>query len=212
MRLLAALPALALLAMPPTATAEPRCATPPGAKVVAATDEAVVTVETHSDGRDFLDGGRETSIWRGCAQSTGAQVELENVTSSWGGFGGAYAFALAGGFVAYRAEFGDKYETEGRLTVVDLADATRHDADFTWTQVGSGSGIARHAVNRLGGVAWVRVTHGSAGRRQWRLYLERAGQATEIARARRPIRALRLGTLKLRWRGAGRQRTYRLDG
>ena len=210
MRLPGVVAAVALLGAPATARAAD-CVTPAGAKVVESRSEAVVTVETHSDGRDFLDGGTTLRIWRGCARSTGQQIELERIASSWGWFGSASSFALAGTYAAYEVTVGDKYQHETRLTVADLADGSRRDVEYLGGVGGTGILITGHAVNRLGDVAWIRTGYSGDRRWVWRLYLDRGEGPVEHARSRRPLRGLRLGTLRLQWRERGKLRTRRID-
>src|SRR5256885_6614944 len=111
------------IALPAAAITE-GCVAPPGAKLVRATTDAVITVERHVDG-DPLDGGSESQIWRGCSEHAGDQLVLEQGTSAFGGGRIAKNFNLAGEIVGYLAVDLTKHETTAPLTVVSLATGSR---------------------------------------------------------------------------------------
>jgi hypothetical protein len=185
-------------------------APPPGSKLVRSGDEALVSVERRSSGALPEDGGTETEVWRGCAHASGTVVELLSGSSSWGGGRYLSKLSLAGPVVGYFVTDWTKYESESELMVVDLVHGSRWTYDYAASAPGSEIGFRAAAVNRRADAAWIRTAYGNGGRVQWRLYLGRGGNAVELHRSRRPLKRLRLGNLRVRWRERGAERSLAL--
>jgi hypothetical protein len=191
---------LAVLVVPTSAVAS-RCVTPRRASVVHATAEAAVTVEKQ-DGGD----GSESRVWRGCSEQQGTQVELERGAWTSGGGHLARRFNLAGAVVGYLAEDWTKYESDTRLTVVNLNTGERWNTATVNTVNGSATGFTDLAVNRLGNAAWIRATYDRSGRREWRVFLWHRGKVSLRYRSRHSLTGLRLGSRRLQWRERGKVR------
>ena len=199
--------AAGLLAAPAPAAAA--CITPAGARVVAQTEEASVTLETQGEDADPLEGETSFSLWRGCAEESATQVELLSGSRALFSSRSASGFELAGPLVAFLAERApDKYESFARLVTVDLRTGARWESGEV--SYFGGLGFTEHAVNRRGDAAWVRLTYGERRQRQWRLFVRNDGRVVRRDTSSRPLSRLRLSGTRMSWSEGGRRRSRRL--
>jgi hypothetical protein len=184
------------------------CVAAPGQDVVRATPDAVITVEAHT----VTPPGEDTETmktWRGCPERNGEEIELERGFS--GGYDGRFLHSvrLGGAFVVYLVSDGDKYQTDTRVTVVDLLSGQRWIPDADSQLVGSLTSYADTAVNRLGNAAWIRETT-RRGRREWQVVVWQQGTPQLHYRSRRELTRLRLGTRRVRWREHNKRRALKI--
>lgn len=190
------------------AGAASRCIIAPGQDVVRATGDAVVTVEAHIITQPGEDA-ETMKTWRGCAERSGGQIELEHGASDT--YSGRFLrlVRLAGAFVIYLVSDGDKYQTDTRVTVVDLLSGQRWIADADSQPVGSLTSYADTAINRVGDAAWIRETT-RRGRREWQVIAWKHGTPQLRYRSRRELTRLRLGTRRIRWREHNKRRALKI--
>lgn len=181
------------------ASADATCVWPAGAKLILSNDAAQVTVERRgSDG--LLDGGTESSVWRGCSTQRGEQIVLASGQSTFDTGSGATRFRLAGSVVGFLAGEWSKYESARRIEIVDLATGARWSSTTIPTLNGSGEAFTELAVNRAGDGAWVRTHVDQRGRTRWLLFVRRGTEVQLRYSAPHKLSHLHLSASQVRWR------------